>query len=67
MYKLLLICALMAVVVAMSGAKVLNYYPGYGANTLYPGYNPYFNNFGLNNVLGNFGGVGLGYKGYYAY
>ena len=72
MYKLLLICALMAVVVAMSSAKVL-YNPyqgyGYGVQSLFPFNNNGFalnSGFGFNNVLGNFG-VGAGYKGYYGY
>ena len=64
MQKLLLICALMAVAVAMSSARALNYYyqqPG-GLNSYYQTYNydPYYNNgVGYVQGYGNYGGGGV--------
>ena len=63
MHKLLLICTLMAVVVAMSSARALNYYqqPG-GLDSYYQTYNydPYYNNgVGYVQGYGNYGGGGV--------
>ena len=63
MHKLLLICTLMAVVVAMSSARALYYpqQPG-GLNSYYQTYNydPYYNNgVGYVQGYGNYGGGGV--------